>query len=156
MTADELAAREALRDLVAAYAHLADAGRLDALLALFADDGVLRIDDRAPLVGRDAIRTFLGATRTDLAAHAPARPLVRHHVTSLRLVVDGPGAARGDAYFLVVTDRGLDHWGRYRDRYVRVGDAWQFAERQVRVDGMAAGSWAAERRARQAADDPAR
>jgi len=156
MTLDELAAREALRELVAAYAHLADAGRLDELLALFADDGVLRIDDRQPLVGRDAIRTFLGGTRADVRASARTRPLIRHHVSNLRLVVETPEAARGEAYFLVVTDRGPDHWGRYRDRYVRAGDAWRFAERHVRVDGMAAGSWAAERRARQAAADAAR
>jgi 3-phenylpropionate/cinnamic acid dioxygenase small subunit len=152
VTLDELVAREALRELVAAYAHLADAGRLDAMLALFADDGVLRIDERPPLVGRDAIRAFLGGTRADVRATARTRPLIRHNVSNLRLTVDGPDAAHGDAYFLVVTDRGTDHWGRYRDRYVRVGDAWRFAERHVRVDGMAPGSWAAERRARQAAE----
>jgi hypothetical protein len=46
-----------------------------------------------------------------------------------------------------VTDRGVDHWGRYRDRYVRSAGAWRFAERRVRVEGVAAGSWAAQRRA---------
>ena len=142
----EIAAREALRELVAAYAHLADGGRLDDVAALFAEDGVLRIDDRPALEGRAAIRAFLGGTQASVRAAAVARPLVRHHVSNLRLTLDGPERASGAAYFLVLTDRGLDHWGRYRDRYLRLAEGWRFAERRVRVDEMAPGSWAAERR----------
>jgi hypothetical protein len=36
---------------------------------------------------------------------------------------------------------GLDHWGRYLDRYVRIADQWRFAERRVFVDGQREGSW---------------
>jgi hypothetical protein len=143
----QLADREALRELVAAYAHLADGGRLDALAELFAPDGRLRIDDRPPLEGRGAIRAFLGGTRESLRTAAAARPLVRHHVTNLTLTLEPPDGATGSAYFLVVTERGVDHWGRYRDRYVRMPEGWRFAERRVRLDGMAPGSWAAQRRA---------
>jgi hypothetical protein len=52
----QVAAREEIRELVARYAQHADRGRFDDLLALFADDGVLQIDDREPLCGRQ--RTF--------------------------------------------------------------------------------------------------
>ena len=45
----ELTAREEIRELVARYAHHADGGRFDELVALFAEDGVLPIDDREPL-----------------------------------------------------------------------------------------------------------
>jgi ketosteroid isomerase-like protein len=54
----ESAAREAIRELAARYAHCADGGRFDELAALFADDGVLAVAGREPLPGRDAIRAF--------------------------------------------------------------------------------------------------
>jgi hypothetical protein len=63
--------------------------------------------------------------------------LIRHHVANLHIEVSGPLSASGAAYFFVVTERGPDHWGRYRDRYVcRDGD-WRFAHRRVRLDGRA-------------------
>jgi uncharacterized protein (TIGR02246 family) len=141
----ELAAREAIRDLVAGYAHAADSGRFDDVAGLFAADGVLETPDRVEHRGREAIRAFLGGAGAALA-DATAVPLIRHHVSSLRLAVTGPDDATGAAYFLVVTQRGPDHWGRYRDRYVRRDDRWLFAHRRVRLDGWAPGSWAAERR----------
>src|SRR5262249_24110104 len=138
-------ARESIRDLVARYAHAADRGRLDDLCALFADDGVMRIDEREPLVGRAAIRAFLGDTRGSVRSETTTAR-IRPHVSNLQITVDGPASASGVAYFFVVTERGPDHWGRYRDRYRPDGGQWRFAERRVRVDGFAPGSWAAERR----------
>ena len=38
------------------------------------------------------------------------------------------------SYSTVVTERGLDHTGRYRDTFVPVGDAWLIALRQVSTD----------------------
>ena len=148
MEAWELAAREEIRELVARYAHYADGGRFDELAALFTDDGELRIDDRPALRGRGAIRAFLGGTRDDLAA-SPVVRAIRHHVTSHRIDVTAHEAASGACYFLVMGDRGPDHWGRYRDRYAVRDGAWRFAERRVRVDGAAPGSWAAARRSSQ-------
>jgi hypothetical protein len=65
---------------------------------------------------------------------------LRHHVSSIRISVDGD-TARGASYFLAVTDRGPDHWGRYADRYTRRGDGWCFAHRRVFHEGRAEGSW---------------
>ena len=141
----ELVAREEIRDLVARYAHHADAGRLDELVALFAEDGLLQIDDREPLRGRDAILALLASTRSG-ARESPAARSIRHHVSSLRIDVSARDAATGSSYFLVVTQRGPDHWGRYRDRYAVREGRWVFAARQVRVEGTARGSWAAARR----------
>ena len=145
----ELIAREEIRELVAAYAQLADGGRFDELLELFAEDGVLRGGDAAEARGRDAIRAFLAGTGSDLK-DVTAAPLIRHHVSNLRIEVVSPDEARGTAYFFVVTDRGPDHWGRYRDQYVRRHGRWCFAYRRARLDGYAPGSWTAERRAREA------
>src|SRR4029453_476001 len=69
----------------------------------------------------------------------------RHRVTTFSIEGTGADAASGTAYFLVVTDGGPDHWGLYRDRYVRVDGAWRFAERRVRVEGVGADSAAARR-----------
>ena len=132
----ELSAREQIRDLVAAYAHCADGGRFDALVGLFADDGVLETPDGQQHTGAEAIRAFLTGTKTRLAA-ATSVPLIRHHVSNLRIEVESRDAATGAAYFLVVTERGPDHWGVYRDRFARVGDRWLFRQRRVKVDGRA-------------------
>ena len=145
----ELIAREHIRELVAGYAQLADTGRFDALLELFAEDGVLHGGEQPEARGRDGIRAFLTGTSSSLK-DVTAAPLIRHHVSNLRIEVRSPDEARGTSYFFVVTDRGPDHWGRYRDEYVRRGDRWLFRHRRARLDGFAAGSWTAERRAREA------
>jgi hypothetical protein len=145
MDAWELAAREAIRDLVATYAHCGDGGRFDDLCALFTPDGVLEIDDGRVFAGREALHGFLTGTSDALRART-ARPFIRHHVSSLQVTVDDPTHAHGASYFFVVTERGPDHWGRYRDHYAHHDGRWRFARRRVRVDGVAPGSWAAESR----------
>jgi uncharacterized protein (TIGR02246 family) len=133
-------ARDAIRDLAAAYAHAADRGRFDDLAALFAPQGVLELDDGRRMTGREAIVAFLRDTADTALPDAPRPRLVRHHVASHRIVVEGPHAAHGWAYFVVFTERGPDHWGRYRDAYVHTAHEWRFASRHVRVDGRASGA----------------
>jgi uncharacterized protein (TIGR02246 family) len=140
----ELAAREAIRETVAAYAHCADSGRFEDFAALFAVDGVLEVRGEEPLHGRDAIRAFLQGVGTDLST-ATTVPTIRHHVSNLSIDVVSPSEARGACYFLAITEHGVDHWGRYRDRYVPHGDKWLFAHRLARTDGAAPGGWAAAR-----------
>ena len=134
-----VAARESIRELVARYAHFADRGRFDELALLFTEDGVLEANDLPPARGRDAIRAFLGGARERLAA-AATRPLIRHHVSSLTIDLDGPDAATAASYFLVITEAGPDHWGRYRDRLGRQGDEWRFLHRRVHTEGAAPGA----------------
>lgn len=144
----ELIAREQIRELVAAYAHAADSGRFGDLVALFAEDGVLETPDGQAHRGRAAIHAFLADTKTHLAA-ATTTPLIRHHVSNLHIAMTGIDGATGAAYFLVVTQRGPDHWGRYRDRYIQRDRRWHFAHRRVRLEGWTPNSWAAERRERE-------
>jgi hypothetical protein len=145
MDLPQLVARELIRDLVARYAHAADRGRFDEVATLFTERGSLHLPDGRRLVGPEEIRTFLTGTGAAIR-EATARPFVRHHVSSHRIILDRDGTATGFAYFLVVTERGPDHWGRYADRYVETDGAWLFAERRVRLDGFAPGSVAADRR----------
>ena len=137
----ELAAREAIRETVAEYAHFADSGRFEELANLFAVDGTLEVHGEPPLHGRDAIRLFLEGVGVDLG-NATTTRLIRHHVSNLTIAVHSPTEARGACYFLAVTEHGVDHWGRYRDRYAPEGDRWLFAHRLVRTDGASAGGWA--------------
>lgn len=136
----ELVAREHIRETIARYAHLVDRGRIDELLELFTPDGVLEANDLPPARGREAIRAFLTGTKDRLAA-ASTRPWIRHHVSSVEIRVESPTAAMADSYFLAITERGPDHWGRYRDRLIAVDERWGFAHRRVRTDGRAAGSF---------------
>ena len=140
----ELVARDAIRETVASYAHCADSGRFTDLAALFAVDGVLEVRGEAPRHGRDAIRAFLEGVGSDLSA-ATTVPMIRHHVSNLTIDVVAPTEARGACYFLAVTEVGVDHWGRYRDRYTPEGDKWLFAHRVARTDGTTPGGWAAGR-----------
>ena len=139
MDLDEALAREEIRDLVARYNHAGDRGRLDELVACFADDGVVELEEVPPLRGRAAIQRHLEGVVERLAAATP-RPTLRHHVASLLIECTAPDAARGHAYFSVFTEIGLDHWGRYDDRFARVEGRWRIAARRVRVDGAAADS----------------
>jgi len=140
----ELVARERIRETIARYAHCADTGRFADLVELFTDDGVLEIDGRLPLTGRSAIAGFLGSTKASLASTL-GRPFIRHHVSSLTIEVDTPETARAASYFLAITERGPDHWGRYRDQLRAVGDRWLLEHRRVRPDGHSERSWRASR-----------
>jgi ketosteroid isomerase-like protein len=139
-----LDARECIRETIARYAHAADTGHFDELASLFAPEGVLEVANEPPLVGRDAIREYLEGVGVALAG-ATTVPLIRHHTSSVSIDVVGPDEARARCYFLAITEHGVDHWGRYRDNFVRHDEAWLFAHRRVRTDGTTPGGWAASR-----------
>ena len=135
-----MTAREGIRETIGRYAHLVDAGRIDELMELFAEDAVLEAGALPPATGRAAIAAFFQGTGGRLAAASKGRPLIRHHVSNIVIDVTGPEAADARSYFMAITERGPDHWGRYRDRLARSGERWLFRSRLVRVDGRAAGS----------------
>jgi uncharacterized protein (TIGR02246 family) len=139
MDAAEAIAREAIRDVIARYNHAGDRGNLDALLACFTADGVLDLEGIPPLRGRDAIRRHLEGVVRDLAANT-SRATLRHHVSSVLIELTGTDSANASSYFATYTEIGLDHWGRYQDRLVRLSGAWLLSHRRVRVDGAVPGS----------------
>jgi hypothetical protein len=138
----ELGAREAIRDTLARYAHCADSGRFGELVELFCEDGVLAIDGHEPLNGRAAILAFLSSTKASLSSSLQ-QPYIRHHISSIVIDLRSPDEASAASYFLAITERGPDHWGRYRDQLVRRGNRWLFQHRRVRLDGHSATSWRA-------------
>lgn len=71
----------------------------------------------------------------------PGLRQLRHCVTNLLIDVESAEVARAQSYFQVITDIGLDHWGRYRDRFVPSEQGWKLAHRSVKTDGYAPGSF---------------
>ncbi len=144
ISAADLVARESIRDLVARYNTFGDGGRFGALWPLFTDDAVIEVSDAGAAVRRYAgigqIRSVFEGAAAQVAGSAPGG-YVRHHLSNHVIDISAADEATGTAYFNVVTAIGLDHWGRYQDRYARGGDGtWRFSHRKVRTDGYAAGS----------------
>ena len=136
----ELAARESIRDLVARYNANGDSGRFDAMLALFAEDATLELDAET-LNGRPAIRAFFErvAERTGPGRTAA---FVRHFTATHQIDVLSDREARGRCYYAVLTERGLDHWGRYIDEYRQLDGRWLFQRRRITLDAAVSGGWA--------------
>jgi hypothetical protein len=70
---------------------------------------------------------------------------VRHNVTNIRFTEVSPQEARVVCYFTVFTEIGLEHYGRYRDVFVRVGGDWLIRHRFVSTDWSAPDSTMAHR-----------
>lgn len=130
----ELLARECIRDTVARYNHAGDAGRFDTMVECFTADGQLVVvGDGEPHRGHRALRAFFSG----VGDAAPGFTHLRHCVTNLLIEIADPSEAVARSYFQVITDIGLDHWGRYHDRFVPVDDRWLLARRSVKTDGYA-------------------
>ena len=139
----ELCARERIRDSLARYNWSGDAMRLAELAESFCEDGELELRGGTPVQGRDAIVEFLGgavASPNAAAQESGVRRIVRHNVTNIRFTEMTPQQARVACYFTVFTEIGLDHYGRYRDLFVPVGDQWLIRHRFVSTDWHAADS----------------
>jgi hypothetical protein len=132
----ELVAREQVRHTISSYTFGGDRGRLDELAATFAPDGVLQIEEDDVSTGRAAIVERL--SRVVAMDRHPAP--MHHHLSGTHFRSVTPSSIDVSSYFLVVTDIGADHWGRYRDELVPMGDRWLFARRRVTTDGYAPAS----------------
>lgn len=68
----------------------------------------------------------------------PTPAYVRHSVSTHQIDFVDAGHATGRAYFHVIKAHGLDHWGRYLDRYQEIDGHWRFTFRRAAADGHAA------------------
>jgi 3-phenylpropionate/cinnamic acid dioxygenase small subunit len=147
MTLDDLLAREGIRDLVSRYNSYGDTGKFDPLFELFAEDAVMEVGpaqgERTLYEGRENVKKiFLGAKeRVDHQLATSGPTYIRHFTATHQIDLVDADHATGRCYFAVIIDRGLDHWGRYIDRYVRIDGAWKFEHRRVFVDGTIEQSW---------------
>ncbi|MCV7300894.1 nuclear transport factor 2 family protein [Mycobacterium barrassiae] len=139
----ELSARERIRDTLARYNWSGDAMRLPELAESFCEDGELELRGGGAVRGRAAIVEFLGgavASPNAAAQESGVRRIVRHNVTNVRFTELTPERAQVACYFTVVTEIGLDHYGRYRDVFVPVEDEWLIQHRFVSTDWHAPNS----------------
>jgi SnoaL-like domain len=125
--------REAIRDLLARYTYHGDQGRIDALAACFAKDGVLEFPGNSG-TGPDGVKAALTG-----GARNPAISFIRHHITNPLIEVESDSAS-ARSYFAVTSDNGPDHSGTYADKFVRTDEGWRFAHRIVRIDWQAENS----------------
>jgi ketosteroid isomerase-like protein len=136
----ELIARESIRDLVQRYNANGDSGRFDPMLALFAEDATMELPN-GTFQGRAAIRAMFEsvAERTGAGKRAAYIP---HNTSTHQSDVHDENTASGRCYYFVITDSGLDHWGRYIDEYRRIDGQWRFWHRRVTSDGAVENAWA--------------
>ncbi len=135
----ELVARESIRDLVARYNANADSGRFDQVLDCFAPEAVMELDG-TPYRGHGEIRTIF-ASAAERAGRGPEPIIVRHHTSTLQIDISGPEDATSRCYYQVLSTKGLDHWGRYLDRYGVIGGRWYVLHRREFLDGSVPDSW---------------
>jgi len=129
----ELQAREEVRHTISSYTFGGDRGRLDELVAAFTPDGVLQIGADDVSAGRAAILERL--SRVVAMDRHPEH--MHHHISGIHFRTVTPDASDVSSYFLVITEIGADHWGRYRDRFTPVANRWLIAHRAVITDGYA-------------------
>ena len=83
-----------------------------------------------------------GTPATRPASRAATMPRTANKPITRQPDLASPTEATSRCYYLVVTNHGLDHWGRYLDRYCVRGGRWLFAHRRQFMDGAVPGSWA--------------
>jgi hypothetical protein len=129
----ELSAREAIRDSFAQYTHAGDHFPLQGVADSFCEDGVLEPLGGEPVRGRGAIEAFRIAARQRTGGVASGR-ILRHNVSNIWFKSVTRAQAEVLSCYTVFSDVGLDHFGRYQDRFVPVGDRWLIAHRLVTMD----------------------
>ncbi len=135
----EVEAHVAILDLVKRYNANGDTGRFPQVIELFAPDAVMEVGDGRVYEGRDEIATIFTSTRDRVAGNSEPT-YIRHMTATHQIDLIDEDSATGRCYYQVLTRIGLDHWGRYIDRYRRVEGRWRFAHRRVTVDGRSPGS----------------
>ncbi|RMD86206.1 MAG: nuclear transport factor 2 family protein [Candidatus Dadabacteria bacterium] len=121
--------REAIRELVASYAHAVWRRDADGAAELFAPDGTMDTGDRPPLVGREQIRQEYRRSFSE----ARFQPFVHNHLIE-ELSSD---SARGTCTLdlrAVIEGRSMIGAGRYEDEYRKLNGRWYFARRRLRLD----------------------
>lgn len=119
------------------YAHAYDAGDIDAAVACFLPDGVMRVSLRSePVTGHEQLTRFFTAARE---ARRDAHTQPRHLVSNVLVEIGEDGTtARSRAYMSLLlrgaAGSSVDCTGVYEDRLTRIPEGWRFAERFLRFD----------------------
>ena len=111
------------------------------MVECFAPDGELHVVGGETHRGLNALQEFFAGVRATTTAPTELT-LLRHCVTNTLIDVLSPATATANSYFQVLTNLGLDHWGRYRDTFAPDPHTgrWLIASRSVKTDAYAPNS----------------
>ena len=140
----QLEAYAEIRDLISAYNSFGDRGRFDQLLELFAETAVMDINDGRIYEGADQIKTVF-TDSSDSLSKDDSPSYIQHHTSSTHSEFEGDKKANSKSYFSVFLSNGIDHWGRYEDKFENINGKWLFVYRRVKTDGYLPEGWAAKR-----------
>ena len=131
MDVAEMLAREEIRQRMADYHMAGDRADAAGFAAVFARDGVLE-GEGFTIEGRDAIEAWM-RDPTMFSSEGRRPRFVRHHLTTTSIALVGNEVADVRAYWLVMTDIGVDHCGYYVDRFIREQGRWLIGRRRART-----------------------
>lgn len=121
--------REAIRDLIASYGPLADAGAAAAIAGLWAEDGSYGVGGMGAAAGRTAIAELIeGPTHQGLMAQGCA-----HLLGPVTIELAGDRAtARGHSVVFRHTAAGFEAWRVAANRWdlARIDGRWQVSHRE--------------------------
>ena len=138
MTLDEIIAREQIRHTLAAHNQAGDSNDSEGWIATFTHDAILE----APgihLSGYEAL--YAWKTSHTIFAETAFRS---HHVSSILINLLSAQTATARSNWLVTTDIGPDHSGRYSDRFRKTGEGWLIEHRKIEILWRASNSFLEE------------
>lgn len=117
-----------VRDHVTSYSVHYDAGDIEAVLDLFAEDAVM-INLLGHHEGRDQIRKAY-----EFLMHHLGESF--HYLNNMTVRIEEPGKARASCYLDSISTRRVDGYGygtggTYTDKLVKGADGWKIVHRQV-------------------------
>ena len=124
-----LEAKDAIRELMAAYAQALDACRFADVAACFAPGGEWTTDYGAAR-GPAEIEAFIRGI-VPVKGEGPQR---KHYITNIIIKVDGDSASAVSDYLIVrESENGLIPvmGGTYRDRFVKTPTGWRFSRKEL-------------------------
>jgi hypothetical protein len=138
-------ARIQIHALLAEHVHRGDAGNVGLMIGLYAPGATYELPNGMVLHGTEQMREILGGASSGSTDDGWGLEYMRHHLTTTHIQLTNnaeDATARSDSYFLNVNNRGLDHWGRWKDEFKKQADGnWLFSSRKVIVEGSVEGSW---------------
>ncbi|MFW6775054.1 nuclear transport factor 2 family protein [Nocardioides sp. CPCC 205120] len=127
------------RALIAAVMHrycnmAREKADFDGMAVLYTDDATIRFPDGVTVGPRDMAGVVKGQEPT----------FIRHNATTLDITFDGDEADVLTMYIAITDEAAPDHWGCWRDRFVKQRDGrWLIRDRSIVVEGAAPGGWLA-------------
>lgn len=130
----EIEARLSIQATMSRYTRFVDAGRPAELSLLFAEPMHYDMGAGQLVHSREALIAKVEEIKATFRA-ADNFGRLRHHVSSVIIELPGTDRAKATSYFLAMSGVGPDHWGVYRDEFIKLGQEWLFSRRTVKVEG---------------------